>query len=96
MCIRDRKSTVRQIHGHVAEVGKGAENVGVDAYGLRAKKSHSTLLRSVVVVVAAVAVVAGMVVAGVMFAGLSKDHSHSQICSALQSDPLALRECAAA
>ena len=86
---------MRQIHGHVAEVGKGAEYVGVDAYGLRAKKSHSTLLRSVVVVVA-VAVVAGMVVAGVMFAGLSKDHSHSQICSALQPDPLALRECAAA
>ena len=78
-------------------MGKGAENVGVDADGLRAKKSHSTLLRSVVVVVvAAVAVVAGMVVAGVMFAGLSKDHSHSQICSALQPDPLALRECAAA
>jgi len=80
-------------------VGKGAENVGVDAYGLRAKKSHSTLLRSVVVVVvvvAAVAVVAGMVVAGVMFAGLSKDHSHSQICSALQPDPLALKDCAAA
>ena len=78
-------------------MGKGAENVGVDAYGLRAKKSHSTLLRSVVVVVvAAVAVVAGMVVAGVMFAGLSKDHSHSQICSALQPDPLALKDCAAA
>ena len=50
----------------------------------------------VLVVVVAVAVVLGVVVAGVMFAGLSKDHSHSQICSALQPDPLALRECAAA